>query len=127
MATTSPGKRDFVAIADVKARDVPVTIATVWVKELHDTALIETIGGQLYSLVEEHGRKNLIVNLGQVQTTLTYFLGKLIGLQKRTTLAKGKLALCSITPYVMEALEVCGLKKCFAIYADEQEALQKHF
>lgn len=127
MATSPPGNRELVSITDVSARDVPVAIARILVSDLNDNDFIETIGGQLYSLVEEHGRKNMIVHLGQVQSSLTYFLAKLLGLQKRIHVAKGKLALCSLQPYLLEALQVCGLVSNFAIYADEQDALRKHF
>ena len=119
--------RELISIIDITVRDVPVTVVKILVPDVHSSEVIQTIGSQLYSLVEEHGRKNLLLNLGRVQSLLTEFLGKLLGLQKRTSLAKGKLALCGLTPIVQEALDVCGLTGYFAIYRDEQEALNKHF
>jgi anti-anti-sigma factor len=120
--------RQLLAIEDVRVRDRPVTVVRFLVEQIHETDEIERLGGLLYALVEEHGRTNLLLSFGNVQTIGSYLLGKLLGLQKRTNKVQGRLALCQIgpeiNPVVDEAFDVCGLKKCFPIYVEEQEALQ---
>lgn len=126
-----PSKRELIAVEDIAGREPKVTIVRLLTTQLHDSEPIQVIGNQLYSLVEEHGRHNLILNLSALQSTITEFLGKLAGLLKRVNAAKGKLALCGISaqqnPVVDEAFEVCGFKTIFKIYASEQEALKRHF
>ena len=126
-----PKPRELLAIEDVAGREPRVTIVRVLIAHLHDSDIIQTIGAQMYSLVEDNKRHHLIVNLSAVQSTLTEFLGKLVGLLKRINAAKGKLALCGISPktnsIVHEAFDVCGFMNLFRIYADEKDALERHF
>ncbi len=117
-----------IAIEDVMARDRPVTIVRFLIDRILETSEIERLGRLLYALPDEHGRTNVIVNLGNLQMIGTYLLGTLIGLQRRIKKANGRLVLCQIgseiNPVVNEAFDVCGLKRAFTIYLDEQEALQ---
>jgi anti-anti-sigma factor len=120
--------RELISVEDVMVRDRTVTVVGFLVDRIFDTDEIVHLGELLYALPEELARTNVIVNLGKLQAIVTYMLGTLIGLQKRIKKANGRLALCQISPdinpVVDEAFEVCGLKKCFAIYLEEQEALQ---
>lgn len=131
MAAHPQSQPNLLAIEDVVGGNRPVTIVRFLADKLMNPQTIQTLGQQLYSLVDEHGRSNLLLNLGNIQIMSTEVIGKLVGLQKRINVAKGHLALCQISskinPVVDEAFEVCGLKKFFTIYADEQEALQAYF
>ncbi len=44
---------------------------------------IQEVGDQLYSLVEDEGHKNLLLNFGNVQYLSSAALGKLINLKKK--------------------------------------------
>ena len=88
---------------------------------------IEAIGKLLYDLVDEHQRGNLLLHFGGVESISSALIGKLVGLNGRIQRVGGRLALC-IHPkreaVVDQCIEVCGLKRVFHIYAEEQEALQ---
>ena len=52
---------------------------------------IQEVGDQLYSLVEDEGHKNLLLNFGNVQYLSSAALGKLINLKKKVAAVKAVL------------------------------------
>jgi anti-sigma B factor antagonist len=101
-----------------------VTVVKFTDKKILDEQNIQIIGEQLFSLVDELGRRRLVLNFGNVEYLSSAALGKLITMNKKVQTAGGRLALCSIAPQIYEVFEITGLKKLFNIYEDEQEALQ---
>ena len=81
---------------------------------------IQEVGEQLYSLVEDEGHKNLLLNFGNVQYLSSAALGKLINLKKKVAAVKGKLKLCCIHPDLLEVFRITRLDQVFEIYAEEQ-------
>jgi anti-sigma B factor antagonist len=86
---------------------------------------IQEVGDQLYSLVEEEGHKQLLLNFGNVQYLSSAALGKLINLKKKVGAVKGALKLCCIHPDLLEVFRITRLDQVFEIYDEEQEALDK--
>jgi anti-sigma B factor antagonist len=86
---------------------------------------IQEVGDQLYSLVEDEGHKQLLLNFGNVQYLSSAALGKLLNLKKKVGAAKGKLKLCCIHPDLLEVFRITRLDQVFEIYAEEQAALDK--
>lgn len=101
-----------------------VTVVSFTDRKILDEQNIQSIGEQLYSLVDDAGRRNLLLNFGRVQYLSSAALGKLITLNKKIQSVKGRLALCCIDPEIKEVFEITGLKKVFNMYDDEQEAMQ---
>jgi anti-sigma B factor antagonist len=87
---------------------------------------IQEVGDQLYSLVEDEGHKNLLLNFGNVQYLSSAALGKLINLKKKVASVKGKLKLCCIHPDLLEVFRITRLDQVFEIHGDEQSALDKY-
>jgi anti-anti-sigma factor len=79
---------------------------------------------QLYALVEDMGRKNLLLNFDAVEYMASLALGKLVMLNKKIQLAGGWLGLCALGATVRQLFEVTHLNDLFLIYADEAQALQ---
>ena len=86
---------------------------------------IQEVGDQLYSLVEDAGHKELLLNFGNVQYLSSAALGKLINLKKKVGAVKGKLKLCCIHPDLLEVFRITRLDQVFEIYAEEQAAIDK--
>ncbi len=86
---------------------------------------IQEVGDQLYSLVEDEGHKELLLNFGNVQYLSSAALGKLINLKKKVGAVKGKLKLCCIHPDLLEVFRITRLDQVFEIYAEEQAAIDK--
>lgn len=86
---------------------------------------IQEVGEQLYELLEDGGKKKILLNFGNVQYCSSTVLGKLVGLKRRVDSAKGKLKMCCIHPDLMVPFKLTGLDRVFEIFAEEQAALDK--
>ncbi len=105
-------------------------IAGVTVVSFVDTKIvteenIQEVGDQLYSLVEDDGYKQILLNFGNVQYLSSAALGKLINLKKKVGAVKGKLKLCCIHQDLLEVFRITRLDQVFEIYPDEQVAIDK--
>ena len=101
-----------------------VTVVSFTDKKILDEQNIQVIGDQLFSLVDELGRKKLLLNFGNVEYMSSAALGKLITLNKKVQGASGKLVLCNIDANIREVFEITRLDKLFVIKGDEQDGLQ---
>jgi anti-sigma B factor antagonist len=93
-------------------------------RKILDEQNIQIIGDQLFSLVDQEGRRQILLNFGNVEYLSSAALGKLITLNKKVQTAKGKLVLCNIAPEILEVFEITKLDKFFKIEGEEQAALQ---
>lgn len=101
-----------------------VTVVNFTDKKILDEANIQVIGEQLFRLVDELGRRKLLLNFSNVEYLSSAALGKFITLHKKVTAAGGRLILCSIDPQIYEVFEITKLNKLFNIQKEEQAALQ---
>src|SRR5262245_40433707 len=79
-----------------------VTVVNFTLTKILDEQVIQAIGEQLYSLVDELGKTKVVLNFNKVEYLSSAALGKLITLHKKLAGAKGKLALCNIDPKIFE-------------------------
>src|SRR5437762_10420313 len=101
-----------------------VTVVSFTDRKILDEQNIQIIGEQLFSLVDELGRRKLLLNFGNVEYLSSAALGKLITLNKKLQGVNGKLILCNIHPQIYEVFEITKLNKLLNIRKDEQEGLQ---
>ena len=101
-----------------------VTVINFVDRKILDEQNIQVIGEQLFSLVDQDGRRKLLLNFGNVEYLSSAALGKLITLNKKLGQAGGKLILCNISPEILEVFEITKLDKFFNIQKEEQAALQ---
>jgi anti-sigma B factor antagonist len=101
-----------------------VTVVNFTDKKILDEQNIQIIGEQLFSLVDELGRRKLILNFSNVEYLSSAALGKFITLNKKVNSAGGRLVLCNIDPQIYEVFEITKLNKLFNIQKEEQAALQ---
>jgi anti-sigma B factor antagonist len=69
------------------------------------------------------GKKNLIVNLQQVEYLDSTGLGILIGGVKRLRESQGTLKMFGASPRITRIFDITGLNAIFDVYATEQDAL----
>ena len=101
-----------------------VTVVSFTDKKILDEQNIQVIGEQLFSLVDDLGRRKILLNFGNVEYLSSAALGKFITLNKKVAQASGKLVLCNIAPQIYEVFEITKLNRLFKIEKDEQTALQ---
>src|SRR5262249_39773444 len=70
-----------------------VTVVSFMDRKILDEQNIQVIGEQLFSLVDESGRKKLLLNFSNVEYMSSAALGKLITLNKKVQAAGGQLVL----------------------------------
>lgn len=100
-----------------------VTVARFTDKKILDENNIQVIGNQLFGLVEEEGRKKIVLDFSNVEYLSSAALGKLITMDKKTKAAGGKLRLCAIRPDIYEVFAITKLNKLFDIRDDQEQAL----
>ena len=101
-----------------------VTVVNFIDRKILDEQNIQKIGEDLFSLVDELGRRKILLNFGNVEYLSSAALGKLITLNNKVSKAGGKLILCNIDPQIYEVFEITRLNKLFTIQKDEQSGLQ---
>lgn len=93
-------------------------------KRILDEQNIQTIGEQLFSLVDDDGKKKILLNFENVEYLSSAALGKLITLNKKVKGTSGQLKMCNIKAEIYEVFEITKLNKVFPIYEDEEAALE---
>jgi len=101
-----------------------ITVVNFTDKKILDEQNIQIIGEQLFSLIDELGRRKVILNFSNVEYLSSAALGKFITLNKKVNAVGGKLVLCNIDPAIYEVFEITKLNKLFNIQKEEQAALQ---
>ena len=117
---TSQPRRRRLEVEDIG----DVTVVNFTDRKILDEQNIQVIGEQLFSLVDEAGRRKILLNFGNVEYLASAALGKLITLNKKLQAAGGRLVLCNIDPQIYEVFEITKLNKLFNIQKEEQAALQ---
>src|SRR5256886_5617472 len=120
MSTQPPTRRRRLEVEDIG----DVTVVNFTDKKILDEQNIQVIGEQLFSLIDELGRKKILLNFGNVEYLSSAALGKFITLNKKVNAAGGRLILCNIDPQIYEVFEITKLNKLFNIQKEEQAALQ---
>lgn len=113
------GRRQRIVVAEVG----DVTVAQFVDKKILDEQNIQMIGDDLFRLVDELGRRKVLLNFSNVEFMSSAALGKLIRLHQRLAAAGGKLILCGISKGILEIFEITKLDKMLNIVKDEQTGL----
>lgn len=70
---------------------------------------------QLFGLVDELGRRKVLLNFGNVEHLSSPFLGRLLTLNKKLQSVGGRLTLCNVEPVLMKVFEITGLDRLLYI------------
>ena len=116
MAAPSQRRLDIEEVGDV-------TVARCIDKKILDENNIQIIGNQLFGLVEEDGRKKIVLDFTNVEYLSSAALGKLITMDKKVKAASGKLRLCNIRKDIYEVFAITRLNKVFDIRNTQDEAV----
>lgn len=88
-----------------------------------DASQIEDLAEQLYRLVDEMDRKQLLLDLTKVRFLASSAVGVLINLHKKATKIKGRMVIVGMRPNLMKIFEIMKIKKLFTFCATEEEGL----
>lgn len=101
-----------------------VTIARFADTTILDQTNIHGIGNELIGLVDEDGRKNILLDFSDVEFLSSEMLGQLIKLEAKVNGADGKLRLCNVSPEIYEVFEITNLNHRFVNYDGVETALE---
>lgn len=100
-----------------------VTVVRFVDRKVLDEADIQELGQELFGLVEELNRRQLLLNFTDVEFISSATLGKLIVLDRKLKAHKGRLKLSNIRPEIMEVFRITKLDRVFDIRDEEADAL----
>ena len=100
-----------------------VTVVRFADRKILDELIIQELGQELFSLVEDENRGNLLLNFTNVEFLSSAALGKLISLHKKIERASGTLKLSNIRPEIFEVFRITRLNEKFNIKDDQEAAL----
>jgi anti-anti-sigma factor len=101
-----------------------VTVVSLTPRQATYDNIAWLLGDQLCGLVDEDGCRRVVVDLGRVEFFCNAIVGRLLLLHRKLQQAEGQLALCRLSPTMRELLRLCHLDRIFAIYDDEEAAVQ---
>lgn len=101
-----------------------VTVVRFVDRRILDEQNIQSIGEQLFSLVDDEKRNKILLDFGTVEYLSSAALGKLLNLNKKVERVRGQLRLCRIKPEILEVFQITRLDKVFNIFDDQGVALE---
>ena len=101
-----------------------VTVAAFIDKKILDESNIQIIGNQMFSLVEDDGRRKIVLDFSNVEYLSSAALGKLIVMDKKVKAAQGQLRMCAVRPDIYEVFKITKLNKLFSIFDSRELALE---
>jgi anti-anti-sigma factor len=113
------GHRNWIEVRHV----AHATVAKFTSSTIVDEEKMLVIGRELLNLVQQAGRRPLILNFRDVERVSTEMLGNILALQKRSQARGGQLILCNLNPHLQEALRMVNLDDDLRVCDDEKEAL----
>lgn len=109
----------------IEVEDVgDVTVVKFVDRRILDEQNIQLIGDQLFELVDDLGKRKLLLNFSNVEYLSSAALGKLITLNKKVRGVSGQVKLCKIKPEIREVFEITKLNKVLQIHDSEEKALE---
>ena len=100
-----------------------VIVAKFIDKKILDESNIQIIGNQMFSLVEDDGRRKVLLDFSNVEYLSSAALGKLIVMDKKLKAAQGQLSMCAVRDEILEVFKITKLDKIFTIYDSREQAL----
>lgn len=100
-----------------------VTVVNIEDVSILDLGQVESLGQQLYELVDDRNCRKLVLDFTKVKFLSSSALGVLVNLQKKTNGIKGTLVICALRAELMKVFEITKLKKLFTFCDDETAAL----
>jgi anti-sigma B factor antagonist len=118
--TAGGGRRRRLEVEDIG----DIAVVNFVDKKILDEQNIQMIGDDLFRLVDELGRRKVLLNFANVEFMSSAALGKLITLHRKLQAVQGKLVLCKIAKEILDVFKITKLDRILTITADEQAGLQ---
>jgi anti-sigma B factor antagonist len=92
---------------------------------LMDPIILESIGQELYRLVDAEDRRRLVLDFEKVEYLSSQAIGIILTLNKKLgALKHSKLVLCGVGPKLLELLRITRLDKILTVKPTQREAVK---
>lgn len=92
---------------------------------LMDPLELESIGQQLYKLVDEQDKRKIVLDFEKVQYLSSQAIGIVLTMNKKLgSLPNSKLVLCGVGPKLMDLLKITRLDRLLTIKPTQKEAVK---
>jgi len=95
----------------LEIEDIGDVTVVNFIDEKLDEQSIPAIGEQLFRLVDELGRRKILLNLANVEYLSSAALGKFLTLKNKLDSVGGRVILCNIDPQISEVFDITDLKQ----------------
>ncbi|HKI34022.1 MAG TPA: STAS domain-containing protein [Gemmataceae bacterium] len=116
---TAPSNSPPIVVEQVGA----VTVVRFAIPEVLHADVIDSVGERLSALVEDEGRRLLLLDFSAVHKVSSSLLGQIIALHRRLLALRGRLALCGLNSEVRRVFDLCQLPRLLHLCPDEPTAL----
>lgn len=106
------------------SEDGNVTVVRFVDRKIIDAANIQEMGDELFALLDQDNRKQLLLSFANVEFLSSAALNKLIVLDRKVKAAGGKLTLSNLRPEIQEVFAITRLNQLFDIKPNEADALK---
>ena len=117
---SQPARRRRLEVEDIG----DIAVVNFVDKKILDEQNIQMIGDDLFRLVDELGRRKILLNFSNVDFISSAGLGKLITLHRKLQSMQGKLVLCKLAREILDVFKITKLYRTLTIAPDEQSGLQ---
>jgi anti-anti-sigma regulatory factor len=100
-----------------------VIVAKFTTPSIVDEEKILVIGRELLNLVQQSGRRPLVLNFQGVERASAELLNNIVALGKRARARGGQIVFCDLNPEIAEVLKVMNPEDPVTICEHEKEAL----
>ncbi len=94
------------------------------VRKIQDSTQIDEIGRDLEEAALQAPNKKLVIDFGDVAFMSSAMISKLVTLNSKCKAADVKLALCGMSPGILEIFKITRLTKIFHIHEKKDQALE---
>ena len=92
---------------------------------LMDPIVLESIGTELYRLVDDEDRRRLVLDFEKVEYLSSQAIGIILTLNKKLgALKNSKLVLCGVGPKLIELLRITRLDKILTVKPTQRDAVK---
>jgi anti-anti-sigma factor len=104
--------------------ETSVSIIQMKLPESIDSADFDRLNQNLLALIEAKSPKSWVIDFTDVDYMGSAMLGLMVNFRQRVQAARGKLALCSLSPKLLDIFQTCCLDRLFKIAKNRQEAIK---
>jgi anti-anti-sigma factor len=88
-----------------------------------DDAGVNSLGEQLYRLVDARGCRHIVVDFDGATRVDSSVVGKVVGLYRRAKAEGGRVALCGLSPHVLAFMQMLQLTRLMPAFPGRREGV----